>query len=106
MRKIGARYIIICTEHMTQWSKVVPIKDCTVETTACFVFKNVITRFGCPKVLMRNQGANFLNNTIQNLTQEFMIHHQKSTRYHPQANDTVEAFNKTLEHVLTKVCNV
>lgn len=81
------------------------MKYCTSMTTRNFIFVYVLMRFGCPKILMRDHGMHFLNEMISVMTKEFQVYHQKSMPYHPQANGMVEAFNKILESMLTKVCN-
>jgi len=54
---------------------------------------------------MSDRYIHFLNETISVLTEKFQVYHQKIMSYNPQANETVEAFNKVLETALTKVCN-
>jgi transposase InsO family protein len=66
----------------------------------------MITRFGCPRIVMSYQGTHFINITIKAMTEDFEVYHQNSTPYHPQANETMEAFNRILENALTKICNV
>jgi transposase InsO family protein len=102
----GARYIITAKKYLTRWVEAALVKYYSTKTTTHFLFEQVITRFGCPRVLMRDQVTHFINNTIRALTEEFEFHHQKSTPYHPQENGIVEAFNKISKNALTKICNV
>jgi transposase InsO family protein len=101
-----ARYIITVIKYLTRWIEAREFKDYSATTLARFIFDDIITRFGCPEILMSDQGTHFINKTVESLTEEFAVHHQKSRPYHPQENGTVEAFNKILETTLTKICSV
>jgi transposase InsO family protein len=100
------RYIITATEYLNRWDEARAVKDYSATTTACFIFDDIITQFGCPKIFMSDQGTHFINKTIEALTEEFAVHHQKSTPYHPQENGTVEAFNNILETTLMNIYSV
>jgi hypothetical protein len=44
----GEKYIITVIEYLTKWAEAEPVENCTKETTAKFIYKNIVTRFGCP----------------------------------------------------------
>jgi hypothetical protein len=72
-KRSGARYIITGTEYLTIWEKAAPLKYCSAETTTHFLFEQLITRFGCPSLLMSDQGTHFINSTIKSMTEEFEV---------------------------------
>lgn len=104
-KNIGARYIITTANYLTRRDEAL-VMDCSTKTIAKFIFEYILSRFGYPKILMSDEGTNFLNKTIEALTEEFQVYHQNITPYHPQVNGIVEGFNKCLENALTKVCTV
>lgn len=98
-------YIIMVTEYLMRWVEAALVRYYTTDTTTRFIFENIISRFGCPRSLISNQGTHFINETVTSLLQNFLIQHHKRIPYHPQANGTVGAFNKTLKKGLYKVCS-
>jgi hypothetical protein len=54
-KRTGSRYIITVIEYLTRRVEETPVKDCSTETTTHFLFEQVISRFGCPRVFMRDQ---------------------------------------------------
>ena len=51
-KRTGSRYIITSTDYLNRWADAKPVKDYSATTSAQFIFENILTRFGCPRILM------------------------------------------------------
>ena len=67
----GAHYIITVTNYLTIWTEAPRVKYCSVATATNFLCENVVTRFGCPKILISDQGMHFVNHLIEELMEQF-----------------------------------
>ncbi len=99
----GMQYIIVVTEYLTKWAEAKAVKSADAKQMAIFLNENIISRFGCPKILISDRGSHFLNDAIIDLIELFNINHQKNTPYHPQTNGLTERMNQTLVRILRKI---
>ncbi|MCO5594436.1 hypothetical protein L7F22_048466 [Adiantum nelumboides] len=99
--KIGSRYILVATDYASKWVEAVALRDNKAASVARFLYKNIMTRFGCPIELVSDQRTHFLNFVIEELTSKHTILHKKSTPYHPQ--EKAKSSNKVLVRILKKI---
>ena len=99
----GKKYILVCTDYVTKWVEAKPLPRATEQTVVNFLFEEIFVRFGVPREIVTDQGAQFTSKLVQEIAEKYKIKHRKSTPYHPQANGQVESTNKTLEGIITKI---
>jgi hypothetical protein len=47
------------------------------------MYKCILVKFGCPLIIIRDQGVHFINDDIKYLTNHFLLKHVSSTTYYP-----------------------
>ena len=72
------------------------------ETSAHFVFNQIITQFGILKELVIDHGRHFQNKMMEELASKLGYKQDRSCFYYPQANGKVEAMNKSLKSILQR----
>ncbi|VFQ70916.1 unnamed protein product [Cuscuta campestris] len=67
-----------------------------------FVWKNIVTRFGAPKMIVTDYGPQFRNPWFTAYLASFGIKHSKESVAYPQGNGQVENANRTIVDGLKK----
>jgi len=60
-----------------------PIKLASKYIRNKYIYECILTRFGCPLIIVRDQGVHFINDDIKYLTDNFLLQHVSSTTYYP-----------------------
>lgn len=93
----GHRFILVAIDYFTKWVETSSYKSVTKKLVTNFVRNNIICRFGVPKLVITDNGANLNNGLMREICQKFKITHRNSIPYRPQMNGAVEAANKNIK---------
>jgi hypothetical protein len=64
----GHHYIIVAVDYFTKWVEVMPTFNNDGETTAFFVFNQIVARFDISKEIATDHGSHFQNKMMSELT--------------------------------------
>ena len=97
----GNKYIVVFTDSFTRWTEAFAVPEQKEETIAQLLVEEIVCRFGAPKYLLSDRGANFLSALCLKVYELLRISKVTTTSYHPQANGIVERFNGVLVEMLS-----
>ena len=95
-------FILTAVEYYTKWVEVEAFTEIKASTVVKFMKANIIARFGILKVIVTDNGPQFISQELQGMCDRYGIQLHHSSSYYPQGNRQVEATNKTLIKILKK----
>ena len=99
----GNRYIINVIDLFSGWPESFATKSKSAETVAQILMEYIIPRHACPRVIISDNGTEFCNAVIEQISAFFNIKHIRTSVYHPQANGKCERYNRVQNDMLAKL---
>ena len=103
--KNGNKYIAVATDYVTHWVEAKALPSIDGPQIADFIYNEIITRHGAPRVILTDQHKTFRSKLIVELTKRCNITQASTSGYRPQTNGLTEAMNKFLCQALAKFVN-
>lgn len=96
----GNEYVLTIICILTKFAVAVPLKDFTSKTVADAFVRNFICYFGAPRVILTDQGKNFISSFTKRIAKRFKIKQIKTTAYSPASNGVAERQHSSLAEYL------
>ena len=83
------KFLIVGIDYFTKWVEAEPLATITEKSIRTFVWRNIICRYGIPRVLVFDNGKQFDNSAFRDFYLELGIKNHYLSPAHPQANGQV-----------------
>ena len=90
------KYILTIQCDLTKYVEGYPIRGKDAETVAKTYVENFILRYGIPKIVVTDQGTEFMSTTFQSVCKLLGVKQMNSTAYHHQTLGAIENTHKHL----------
>ena len=87
------KFLVVGIDYFTKWVEAEALATITEKNIQSFVWKNIICRYGIPRVLVSDNEKQFDNNAFRDFCSELGIKNHYSSPAHSQANRQVEVTN-------------
>ena len=94
------KFLVVGINYFTKWVEAEALVTITEKNIRNFVWRNIICRYGIPRVLVSDNGKQFDNSAFRDFCSELGIKNHYSSSAHPQANGQVEVTNRTLLKII------
>src|SRR3954465_15777087 len=96
------KYILVAVDYVSKWVEAMATPTNNARVVVKFLKKNILSRFGTPRVIISDGGSHFCNRIFENLMKKYDVKHKIVTPYHPQTSGQVEVSNRELKRILEK----
>ncbi|GKE10908.1 reverse transcriptase domain-containing protein [Tanacetum coccineum] len=90
------KFVIVAIDYFTKWIKAKLLARITGKDVKKFVWDNIVFRFGLPRVIVMDNGTQFVNDPFKGWCESLYIKQMNTAVAHPQANGLVERANESL----------
>nr|XP_009601228.1 uncharacterized protein LOC104096545 [Nicotiana tomentosiformis] len=102
VRSYDMTYIFVAVDYVSKLFEAVSLPNNEARSVTDFLKKNIFTRFGTPRAILRDGGSHFCYKVFPGLL-ENGVKHKVSTPYNPQSSGQVEVSNGEIKNILAKL---
>jgi transposase InsO family protein len=102
--KSGNNYILVIKDSLTRYVETIPLKTKTKEEIAEALVREIICRYGGFGHLITDNGKEFDNKLMAQITHLLGIKHTTTSPYNPRANGLAENHMRILKDALAMYC--